>query len=283
MADPWCPPPQPTLLSLPVKLRLKIYHHIFEDPRISLAISGRPPCPISGISSILRVCRLLRAEALPVCYNLASFLIESENHPHMPRQLQPEPEISSFDFQRIEKIVVKKPVYLERTYTRSKRPQSLYELFPRLQQITWEGQACAYVCKELKANNAELRSSPRLRDAQLGGLTADCSWGRYAYITKPFHLDSSAHYDIHIRYKNHLDWDKAVVYGRVLPSQKRADRSSLVRPTLCFPTMCLITGAEGSHFPPFVQPRGQFEWRMGSGSATMVTPRGLCCAGIRSD
>jgi hypothetical protein len=64
------------LLELPAEVRLNIYQNIFKGAEIRLRVSVdlKLDCRDSNkATSILRVCRLLRAEAMPICHATALF------------------------------------------------------------------------------------------------------------------------------------------------------------------------------------------------------------------
>ncbi|KPI35152.1 uncharacterized protein AB675_1370 [Cyphellophora attinorum] len=155
----------PDLLSLPLELRCKIYTYIFEDSQISVAMFTRPLYSTTGAAAILRVCRSLRAEALPICYNLASFTIESGKKDPLPmRQLSRFSKSGAFDPGMIQKVLVTMPMPI------MWHAESLHSVFTNLRYVTFSSSSNVFAHHGLKSSTTELLASEETRCAELGNI-----------------------------------------------------------------------------------------------------------------
>jgi hypothetical protein len=207
---------------MPLELRRKIYTCIFEDSCIALAISRKPLYSTRGAATILRVCHFLRAEALSYCYELAYFTIESENHSSLPiRELFPSKNIGAFDLDKIQRVLIKKPVPIKWG------SEPVHSVFTNLRYVALSYSSHAFVHRGLKSSTSELLASEETRCVELGNVVR-CNRGLLHRETVPEYLSCVALNDYVRRYYSGPVGARMALCAKLKPHPRRAEQKPLV-------------------------------------------------------
>jgi hypothetical protein len=162
-----CDAPTLALLLLPAELRCKIYTDIFEDSHIAVAISNKPLCSTTGATTILRLCRFLRAEALPFCYALATFMIESDMNAGTWAPitgLWPSGCFVAFSSAKIQRALVTLPIPI------MWHREPLHLVFNNLRYVTLSSSSSVVDHDSIRSSTRELLASEETRCAELGNI-----------------------------------------------------------------------------------------------------------------
>jgi hypothetical protein len=169
---------QSPLLKAPAEIRLKIYQALFDGAQVRLNPSDRVCDRFDSdenISSILRVCRLLRKEAPDVYFSLTTFscpefalwdFIDRQEYCHRTNTT-----LLSTDMRRVQKLVI--PEW-QRQFIRSiSAVETLVNKMASLRDLTWKTRLEVTVGIRTSPGIHLLRKSEALRHEHLGGVLLD--------------------------------------------------------------------------------------------------------------
>jgi hypothetical protein len=190
------------LLEAPAEIRLKIYQALFKGAEMRLVPSSSMP-QIHGysgqkITSILRVCRLLRKESQDAYFSWVTFFCPVSGIRRLVALHKSAstrgPIVLSTDLHRIENFVITPQQHF---FSRGiEVVESVVRELWSLQRLTWETGASIVTGAFDAPSLAQLRESRRLRDEQFGHLLLRRSpmntWSK-AIIGLGIQLESTSH------------------------------------------------------------------------------------------